>query len=142
MEHKKWVFFCIVGGVLMILAALIGTVGILGRVLSLLALVIGNEVAQFINLTLSILGYIATGGGVSVILGAVITEYSSNKLGRLIIGLGIGTSLLGLIAIIITSLYSGISVNELRSVLISTFNGIYGFIGVIISIIGRKGLKM
>ncbi|NHJ26386.1 MAG: hypothetical protein EAX89_17540 [Candidatus Lokiarchaeota archaeon] len=141
MEHKKWVFFCTLGGVLMIFAALIGSVGILGRVLSLLVSVMGNEIAQIINLTLSILGYVATGGGVSVILGAVIAEYSLKKLGRLIIGLGIGTSLIGLIIIIIMSLYSGISVNELRSVLISTFNGIYGFIGVIISIIGRKGLK-
>ena len=141
MKHKLWVILCIIGGVLMILSSLVGSLGFIGTILTLLAGVVGPELAGIINNILVVLGYVAAGGGITVIVGALIAGYGSNRVGRIIIGFGLGTSLIGLIIILIMNIFSGTSINNLFNVLLSTFNGVYGFAGVILAIISRMRLK-
>lgn len=141
MEHKKWVLLCILGGALMIVSALVGRVGFLGTLITLLSDYVGPKTQQVLNIILTIFTYIAMGGGISVILGAFIAGFSSNFAGRLIIGIGMGVGLFGLITLIATSLYGGVTIDNLPSILLTTFNGSYGLAGVIISIIARMRLK-
>jgi hypothetical protein len=141
MEHKKWVFLCIIGGILILLSSLVGSLGFIGTLLTFIAGILGPETAQIINIILTILGYIAGGGGFTVIIGALITSFGPNRLGRFIIGLGIGIGLIGLIILLITNLMGGIPLSNLPAILISTFNGIYGFVGVILSIFSRMRMK-
>lgn len=141
MEHKKWVILCIIGGILMILSSLIGSLGFIGTVLKQAAGVLGPEMQQIISNLLTVLGYVAAGGGISVILGALIVGFGPDRLGRIIIGFGIGTSIIGLIIILVTNIIGGSSINDLFGILISTFNGGYGLAGVLVSIISRMKMK-
>jgi MFS family permease len=141
MEHKKWVILCFIGGVLMVLSSVVGSVGFIGTVLSLAAGVLGLEMTQFFSILLTILGYIAAGGGISVIVGALIAGYGPDRIGRIVIGVGIGTGLIGLIIILITNLIAGVSISDLPNIFLSAFNGTYGLAGVLISIFSRMRLK-
>ena len=141
MEHKKWVILCIVGGVLMLLSSVAGRIGFFGTILDLLAGFVSPEIQQMIEIISAIFTFIAAGGGISVIIGALIAGYSSDFVGRLVIGIGIGASLLSLIILLITSIIGGVTINDLPLILLNTFNGIYGLAGVIIAILARRQLK-
>jgi len=141
MKHKKWVILCIIGGALMLISSLVGRVGFLGTLLELLTGVVGPNTQRVIEIVLTIFTYIAAAGGISVIIGAIIAGFSSNFVGRLVVGIGIGASLISLIILLITSIYGGSTVNDLPQILLNTFNGIYGLGGVLIAIFARRKLK-
>lgn len=141
MEHKKGVILCIISGILMLLSSIIGRVGFLGIILNLISGFVGPEIQQVIELIFNIFSFIAAGGGISVILGAFIAGISSDFIGRLVVGIGIGASLISLIILLITSIFGGTTIEDLPSILLNTFNGIYGLVGVIIAIFGRRLLK-
>ena len=141
MEHKKWVILCIIGGVLMILSSLVGRIGFLGTLITLLYVYVTPEIQQVLEITLTVFSYIAAGGGISVIIGALVAGFSSNFAGRLIVGMGIGASLISLIILVATSIYGGATVEDLPSILLTTFNNAYGLAGVVISIFARRQLK-
>ena len=141
MEHKKWVIFCIIGGILIILSSIVGSLGFIGTVISLISGILGSELGQFFSILVTILTYIAAGGGFSVIIGALIVGYGHGRIGRIVIGFGIGIGLIGLIILIITTLIGGISISDLPNVLLSAFHGTYGLLGVILSIFSKMRLK-
>lgn len=141
MEHKKWVILCIIGGALMLISSVIGRVGFLGTLLELLTGVVNVEVQRIIEIVLTVFTYIAAAGGISVIIGALIAGFSSDFAGRLVVGIGIGASLISLIVLLITSIYGGTTVDDLPQLLLNTFNGIYGLVGVLIAILARRQLK-
>ena len=86
MEHKKGVILCIIGGAVMLISSLTGRVGFLGTILSLLSGFVGPEIQAVIEIILNVFSFIALGGGISVIIGALIAGYSSDFAGRLIVG--------------------------------------------------------
>ncbi len=141
MEHKKWVILCIIGGALMLISSVVGRVGLLGTLLELLAGVVNAEVQRIIEIVLTVFTYIAAAGGISVIIGALIAGFSSDVVGKLIVGIGIGASLISLIVLLIISIYGGSTVNDLPQIFLNTFNGIYGLVGVLIAIFARRQLK-
>ncbi len=141
MEHKKWIILCFIGGVLMVISSVVGSVGFIGTVLTLAAEALGVETTQYFSILLTVLGYIAAGGGISVMVGALIAGYGPDRIGRIVIGIGIGTGILGLIIILITNLITGASISDLPNILLSAFNGTYGLAGVLISIFSRMRLK-
>ena len=141
MEHKKWVILCIIGGALMLLSSVVGRIGFLGTLLELLSGVVSTEIQRVIEIVLTIFTYIAAGGGISVIIGALIAGFSSDFVGRIVVGIGIGASLISLIILLITSIFGGTTIDDLPSILLNTFNGIYGLVGVILAIFARRQLK-
>ena len=141
MEHKKWVFLCIIGGILMTISSVVGSVGFYGRIITLLSGFVTPQIQQVLSIILTVFGYIAMGGGISVIVGALVSGYSSNFAGRFIIGIGLGAGLVSLITLLITSIYGGTAIDNLPTVFLTAFNGTYGLVGVIISILGRMRLK-
>ena len=126
MEHKKWVILCIIGGTLMFLSSLVGRVGVIGTLITSLSTsgLVPLEIQQVLEIILTVFSYIAAAGGLSVITGAFIAGFNSDRLGRFIVGLGIGTT-----------------INDIPSILFTAFNSAYGFVGVVISILGRMRLK-
>ncbi|KKL12381.1 hypothetical protein LCGC14_2536340 [marine sediment metagenome] len=141
MKHKKWVLLCILGGALMMTSSIIGSVGFYGRIIILASGFVGPEIQAVLGIILMVFSYIAAAGGISVIVGALIAGFSSDFAGRLIVGMGIGVGLFSIITLLITSIYGGSSINDLPTILITTFNGVYGLAGVIISIFGRMKLR-
>ena len=142
-KHKKWVILCIIGGALMLTSSLVGSAGFYGTLLNavLTSGLVGPEVQAVLEIILMVFGYIAIAGGISVIVGALIAGYRSNFVGRLIVGMGLGTGLISIIILLITSIYGGSAIGDLPKILITSFNGVYGLAGVIISIFGRMKLK-
>jgi len=140
-EHKKWVILCLIGGALMLVSSIVGRVGFLGTLLSLISEFVGPETQRIIEIVLTVFTFIAAGGGISVIIGALIAGFNSDFIGRIVIGFGIGASLISLIILLITSIFGGVTIDDLPTILLTTFNGIFGLVGVVISIIGRMRLK-
>ena len=143
MQYKKWVILCIMGGILMVLSSIVGRVGFLGTLITLLSSsgFVPLEIQQVLEIILTVFSSIAAAGGFSVIIGALIAGFSSVHLGRFIVGLGIGASLVSIIILIITSIVGGIAITNLPSILFTAFNNAYGLAGVVISIIARRKLK-
>ena len=125
----------------MISSSIVGSLGFFGTIISFISGILGAEYEQFFSTLVPILTYIAAGGGFSVIVGALIAGYGPDRIGRIIVGLGIGTSLIGLIILVIMTLLGGTSIGDLPSVLLGAFNGAYGFLGVFLSIFSRMRLK-
>ncbi|KKK40171.1 MAG: hypothetical protein Lokiarch_53650, partial [Candidatus Lokiarchaeum sp. GC14_75] len=93
MERKKWVILCIIGGILMTISSVVGSIGFYGKIITLLSSFVTPEIQQVLAIILTVFGYIAMAGGISVIIGALVAGYSSGFAGRFIIGMGIGTGL-------------------------------------------------
>ena len=81
----------------MILSSIIGSLGFIGTILTLLGGVVTPEIAQNIAFILTILGYVAGGGGITVIIGSLIAGYGSNRIGRIVIDLELVPAFLGLL---------------------------------------------
>lgn len=118
-----------------------GSVGFYGRLLEIASGFVGPKTQAVLEIILTVFSYIAAGGGISVIVGPLIAGFSSDFAGRFVVGMGIGAGLFSLITLLITSIYGGSSINDLSTILINTFNGVYGLAGVVISILGRMKLK-
>lgn len=104
---------------------------------------IGEELATIFSIILKIFGYIAAGGGISVIVGALIVAMGRNRLGRFIIGLGIGFGLISLIIFLVTGIIEGTLTEffiELITELI-VLKGGFAFVGVLLTFFSRRQLK-
>ena len=141
MENKKWILMCIVGGILMILGSVIGSISFFETIFGYLSDEIGETMANVLSIILQILFYIAMGGGTSVIVGSLIVLMNHYRLGKFIIGIGAGMGLIGLIIFIIMSTIQGTVVSEIIGIVLAIINGSYGFLGVILTIVARMKLK-
>ncbi len=141
MENKKWILLCIIGGILMFLGSMIGSISFFETIFGLLVDEIGEDMANIVSIILQVLAYIAMGGGISVIVGVLMVAKDHYRLGKFVIGIGAGMGLIGLIVFIITSIVNGTVVGEFLGIVLQILNGSYGFLGVILTIIARKKLK-
>ena len=142
LENKKWMILCAIGGALMLIGSTVGDVGFFATIFAIITSEV-PELAPILNLILRIFNYIALGGGVSVIIGVIIVAIGKYGIGKFIISLGAGMGLIGLIVYIITGIYAGTLSSELLTwmIVLLTLNGGFGFLGVILTIIGRFKLK-
>ena len=125
----------------MILGSLIGSISFFETIFEYLSAEIGEPMANVLSIILQLLAYIAMGGGISVIAGALIVAIDHYRLGKFIIGFGAGMGLIGLITFIVISLIQGAIVAEFVGIVMGIINGSYGFLGVILTIIARLKLK-
>ena len=126
-KGKTGFFFCILGGILLIISGSSGNIGFLKEIANIL-----NSVV--IAYIITVLGIIASLGGISVIAGTIIAYYGRKRLGKFIIGLGAGMGLIGLIInILLTVLSAGISGLIGIFASLSTISGF----GILLSIFGR-----
>jgi len=137
MEDKKWIVICIIGGLLMLISSVVGSVSFFALVFAEASKRLGPETALVLSIILMIFTIVALGGGISVIIGAILVSREKIGLGKFIIGLGAGMGLIGLVIFLITSILAG-TVLAIASGLI---NGSYGLLGVVLTIIARLKLK-
>ncbi len=141
MENKKWILLCIIGGILMIIGSVIGSITFFETLFDLIEADVGEDVAKIVSLVIQILGYIAMAGGISVIVGSIIVAMGHYRLGKFIIGIGAGMGLISLLIFLITGIVEGSILEELDQIVTETIHGSYGFLGVILTIIARMKLK-
>jgi hypothetical protein len=141
MENKKWIFLCIIGGILMIISSVVGSISFFELVFSEISAEVGEDAANILSIILQILAYIAMGGGISVIIGALIVAMNHYRLGKFIIGLGAGMGLISLIIFLITTIVNGSIVQEFIGIVSEIGHGGYGFLGIFLTIVARFKLK-
>ncbi len=142
MENRNWIILCIIGGVLMIIGSTVGGISFFIKISDILTSRV-PELAPILNIVLTIFNYIALGGGISVIIGAIVVALDHYGIGKFIIGLGAGMGLIGLIVYLITGILGGTLANDLIALIVNlvSLNSGFGFIGVFLTILGRFKLK-
>lgn len=141
MKNKGSITACIIGGVLMVVASVVGTAIVY-------QLILGEASKQFpeykaqLEIFLTICIIIALGGGISVIVGSVIA-LKVIPIGKWIIGLGAGMGLIGFLIWLITGIYTGSITGTVTEILIGLLLGpaSYGIIGVFLTIWARRFIK-
>ncbi len=143
MENKKWILVCVLGGILMVLGSILGSTAFFAAIFELASKHVNKEVALVLSWILVIFSYIAMGGGFSVIVGAIIVAKNHYKLGKLVIAIGTGLGLIGLIIFVITGIITGTLDSTLMTNIFAliALNGGFGFVGVLLTILGRRKLK-
>lgn len=141
MENKKWILLCIIGGILMIISSVVGSIAFFETMFSAIEADVGEDVAKIVSLVIQILGYVAMGGGISVIIGALIFAMDHYRLGKFLISLGAGMGLISLIIFFISGIFEGSIVEEVEGIVSGIAHGSYGFLGILLTIIARIKLK-
>ncbi len=149
MENKKWISLCIVGGILMIIGTVAGSVGFFETVFQIASQFLeeqfglGEVSAAIFEFILVIFNYIAMGGGISVIVGALIVALGSYGAGKFIIGLGAGMGLISLIIFLVTGIIEGALIGFFTELIVCLIglNGGFGFTGVLLTILSRRKMK-
>ena len=120
-----------VGGILLLIAGTTGSTGIIGTIMEYLIEKVGGATADLLSLILQALNIIAGLGGISVIAGATLVLKNRIRTGRIIIGLGAGTGLIGFIIILASAFLHGwvYAINFITAIVQSI-----GWIGIILSI--------
>lgn len=143
MENKLWFAICILGGILMIIGSVIGSVSFFAILFEFASKYIGKQYAPTFSIVLTIFGFIATAGGISVICGTIIVALDHYKFGKFVIGLGAGMGLIGLIIFLVTGVIAGTLVGAFAVLIIALIglHGGFGFAGVLLTILARRKLK-
>ena len=141
MENKKWILLCIIGGILMIISSVVGSIAFFETLFSLIEADVGEDVAKIVSLVIQILGYVAMGGGISVIIGALIVAMDHYRLGKFLISLGAGMGLISLIIFFISGIFEGSIVEDVEGIVSGITHGSYGFLGILLTIMARIKLK-
>jgi hypothetical protein len=125
----------LVGGILMILAGLTGSIGILGTAFTELQAQF-PQYADLIGWVLLILTFVSSLGGIAVIIGGFLVLGGRLTTGKLIIGLGAGIGLIGVLIGLISGLAQGYGLYT-SFIAVFAVGQTLGWVGVILSIFAR-----
>lgn len=131
MSSKSAVILAFVGGALLIIAGVTGSVGIVGTAIEYLIDQLEGPTAGVLSIVLQALNFIADLGGVAVIFGGVLIYMKRKKVAKFIISIGAGMGLIGFLIILISAFFQGWAYTLSFSFII--FQSL-GWIGVILSI--------
>ncbi len=136
LQNKRPLFLCLVGGILLIIAGAVGSIGAL-EFLSLIGTIPELEfLVPIVDILLKVLVFIAGLGGIGVIAGGFLITTPRVGTGKFIIGIAAGMGLIGLIIQLVKVVYFA-GVEGLINLLEAISQSI-GWIGIILTIIGRR----
>jgi len=107
MSSKSAVILAFVGGALLIIAGVTGSVGVVGKAIEYLIDQLGGPTADILSIVLQALNFIADLGGVAVIFGGALIYTGRKRVAKFIIGIGAGMGLIGFLIILISALFHG-----------------------------------
>jgi hypothetical protein len=131
MSSKSAVILAFVGGALLIIAGVTGSVGIVGTAIEYLIDQLGGPTADILSIVLQALNFIADLGGVAVIFGGALIYMERKRVAKFIIGIGAGMGLIGFLITLISAFFHGWAYTLAFLLVISQS---LGWIGVILSI--------
>ncbi len=134
MQNKTAFLVGLIGGILMISVNAIGGIGLW----SYLPLIIGilglsPEIMYWVAILLSVLYWIASFGGFSVIFGSLLFFVNRIGTGRFIVGIGAGTGVISMILLFAGYFLAGIAPVTWIWILL----GSPGLLGAVLSVFGR-----
>jgi hypothetical protein len=131
MSSKSAVILAFVGGALLIIAGVTGSVGIVGKAIDYLIDHLGGSTADVLSIVLQALNFIADLGGVAVIFGGVLIYMERKRVAKFVIGIGAGMGLIGFLITLISAFFHGWAYT--LSFLLIIVQSV-GWIGVLLSI--------
>ena len=137
MRNMHSFIFCLIGGILIWLDAFTGSLGFLEKLTLIGTFTELQPFYPIIEILLYVLGIIAALGGISVVIGGALLTTDRVGTGKFIIGLGAGMSLIGLVIKLVQEIWIASSAAPLFNFVSMVIQSI-GWIGVILSIIGRR----
>ena len=138
MKNELSVALALIGGFLLFQVSWVGSIGFMADI-ALYAQTYFPAAAEMITLVLTILLYIASLGGIAVIIGGILIAMDRIGIGKFVIGLGAGVGLFGLIIMLVEAYLAG-GVAALTDILTMISQSI-AWIGVIMSIVARSLAK-
>ncbi|MFX1580137.1 MAG: hypothetical protein ACFFBJ_10850 [Promethearchaeota archaeon] len=138
MKNSLSVVLALIGGFLLFQVSWVGSIGFIADI-AIYAQTYFPAAAEVITLVLSILLYIASLGGIAVIVGGLLIAVNRIGTGKFVIGLGAGVGLFGLIILFVEAYLAG-GVAALTEILTLISQSI-AWIGVILSIVARNRAK-
>ena len=147
MKNKVGIVLLIIGGVLMIISSVMGSIGIYEFLRDYISNQIPSDlncVKNILNVLVEILRWIANTGGGAVIVGAILIMLEQYRFGKWLIGIGLTFGSLALIIWLISMITNstGISIPYIdRLKVFFTYNTGLQFTGVVVAIIGRNLIK-
>lgn len=139
MRNKVPFLLCVIGGILMMYAGVVGSIGIWEKLLNY-ATTIAPEAADIVAWILVILANIASLGGVAVFIGGYFLTTDRVGTGKFIIGIAAGLGIFGLI-IFIYNMYMAVGVAafaELLSILTTSASILGPVLTIVARIIAKK----
>lgn len=131
-KNKIAGLLCIVGGALLVVAGTTGMKPLLEEILKYIQPAV--DASPILATIFRVLIFIAALGGISVIIGGLLTFYVP-RVGKLLVMLGAGLGLLGFMIPMSLAWYQGIPINELFKGYVSST---WGYVlGIMLTIIGR-----
>jgi len=132
MSSKSAVILAFVGGALLIIAGVTGSVGIVGKAIEYLIDHLGGSTADLLSIVLQALHFIANLGGVAVIFGGVLIYMERKRVAKFIMGIGAGMGLIGFLITLISAFFHGwVYTLSFLFIIVQSV----GWIGVILSIV-------
>lgn len=138
MKNGLSVALALIGGFLLFQVSWVGSIGFIADIAAYAALYF-PAAAETVTLILTILLYIASLGGIAVIIGGILIAMNRIGTGKFVIGLGAGVGLFGLIIMLVEAYLAG-GVAALTEILTLISQSI-AWIGVIMSIVARSRAK-
>lgn len=140
MKNKGSIVACLIGGILMLIASIVGTAVVYVIIVDFMSKRF-PKYAGYLQIILAIFIFIALGGGISVVIGAIMS-IKTLGIGKWIIGLGAGMGLIGFITFIVTGIIAGTLTGTIVEIIIGLLLGpaSYGIIGVFITIFARRAM--
>ena len=128
-------FLAIIAGIIAVITGIVGNVGFYAAVFAVAA-ELAPASAVVLGWVLVILDFLASLGGITVIIGGVLILAYKLGLGKFLIGLGIGMSLIGIIITIVITAVGGAVIGAILGLVavIITLKGI----AIVLSIIARQ----
>ena len=131
-RNKTAGILCIVGGALLVVAGTTGMKPLLEEILKYIQPTV--DASPILATIFKALIFIAALGGISVIIGGLLTFYVP-RIGKLLVMLGAGLGLLGFMIPMSLAWHQGIPINELFEGYVSST---WGYVlGIMLTIIGR-----
>ncbi|MBN2228318.1 MAG: hypothetical protein JW779_01920 [Candidatus Thorarchaeota archaeon] len=138
MQNRTSFLLCLLGGILLIIAGIAGSIGFYGTIIAYVTLYFPTTV-EIMTILLLILQNIADLGGVAAIAGGFLLTTNRVGTGKFIIGIAVGVGLIGLI-INLGTLYMAAGVAALFDFLNLAISSA-STAGIILTIIARQTAK-
>ncbi|MFW9786951.1 MAG: hypothetical protein ACFFE2_11820 [Candidatus Thorarchaeota archaeon] len=138
MRNGLAVALALIGGFLLFQVSWVGSISFIGDI-AIYAAMNFPAAADMITLVLTILLYIASLGGIAVIIGGILIGMARIGTGKFVIGIGAGVGLIGLIIMLVEGYLAG-GLEALTDILTLISQSI-AWIGVIMSIVARSMAK-
>ena len=138
MRNRVSVALALIGGFLLFQVGWVGGIGFIDDIAAY-AILYFPAIADLMTMLLTALLYIASLGGIAVIIGGILIAMGREGTAKFIIGLGAGIGLIGLIIMLIEAYMAG-GVAALMDV-VTLISQSIAWIGVILSIMARRTIR-